>query len=56
MLEFSAAAYCAESDIQAWTCGHCENAGNFNGTSLLYDSGTNTFGYVGVDTSAEMST
>jgi len=54
MLQFSAAAYCSESSIQNWSCGHCASAGNFNISTLLFDDSTNTFGFVGIDTTAQM--
>jgi len=53
MLQYSAAAYCGESSIQSWSCGHCNDAGYLNVQSLLYDSGTNTFGYIGVQPAEE---
>lgn len=48
-LYYSSAAYCDQSAIQNWSCASCGRNKAFEMHAVVFDSSTNTLGFVGAD-------
>ncbi|PRP81273.1 hypothetical protein PROFUN_04508 [Planoprotostelium fungivorum] len=44
---YSSIAYCSDDSIKSWTCNACYGDLYFQKSSVVFDSETNTFGYIG---------
>lgn len=54
---YSGIAYCPNfATIENWTCQFCSMVTTFTFVTDAYDSNTNVYGYLGIDTEYQMST
>jgi hypothetical protein len=54
-LKYASTAYCPVENIAGWNCTLCSSNPTFELAAVLFDAGTNTVGYVGVDIGASKS-